>query len=62
MNLRELYDALAGLPQRPSNTPIYVEDERGELHELQSLEVDRFPGDTEDGLLVVKFSPEVADV
>lgn len=64
MTLRELCDALDGLPQRPSNTPIYVEDQQGELHELQSLEIEHLqprPADDE-GLLVLRFDPTVADV
>lgn len=57
MTLRQLKDAmldLINLGQLPG-APIYVEDEQGELHELQSL-------DAGTGVIVMTFKREVADV
>lgn len=65
MTLGELHQALhdvalARLPERVSPMPVYVEDTRGELHELQSVEVET--EHVAEGLLVLKFKEEVADV
>lgn len=62
MTLRELLDALDGLPQFPSSTPIYVEDRHGELHDLQSLEIEHFPPDDDDRRLVLRYDPAAVDV
>lgn len=62
MTLQELQQAIHDLPQRASSTPVYVEDQRGELHELESFEVERFPGDSGEGTLVITFLQAVADV
>jgi hypothetical protein len=54
MTIRELREALDGLPQLPNNTVVAVENERGELREVISLE-----SEPEYGVVVIQIGEEV---